>query len=120
VLPVKELLFKVRWSVTERNPRDLGARMRRIQTGTTLVIDWERKVVRSCLGPLSLRKRRPARDAAIRRLIEGGLLQLTSPEDSKAVQQTLGTGVEAVVTGGILRVHGTGRLLHMAREAGDD
>jgi hypothetical protein len=120
VLPVKELLFKVRWSVTEDNPPDLGAKTRRIQTGTTLVIDWERRLVRSCLSPIHLEERRPARDAAIRRLMEAGLLQLSSSDDPKPVQQTLGTGVEAVVTGGILRVHGTGRLLHVARDAGDD
>ena len=117
--PVRELLFKVRWSVTEPNPPDLGARTRRVQTGTTLVIDPDRRLVRSCFGPLSLERRRPARDAALRRLVEAGLVDLSSPDDPAAVRQTLGTGVEAVVTDGILRVKGTGRLLHVAREAGD-
>ena len=117
--PVRELLFKVRWSVTEPNPPDLGATTRRVQTGTTLVIDWDRRLVRSCLGPRDLEHRRPARDAAFRRLVEAGLVELSSPDDPAAVRQTLGTGVEAVVTDGILRVKGTGRLLHVAREAGD-
>jgi len=117
--PVKELLFKVRWSVTEPNPPDLGAPTRRIQTGTTLVIDWDRRLVRSCLGPVALERRRPARDAALRRLVEAGLVDLSSPDDPAAVRQTLGTGVEAVVTDGILRVKGTGRLLHVARGGGD-
>ncbi len=117
--PVRELLFKVRWSVTEPNPPDLGAAMRRVQTGSTLVIDPDRRLVRSCLGPLSLEARRPARDAAMRRLVAAGLVDVSAPDDPAAVRQTLGTGVEAVVTDGILRVKGTGRLLHVAREAGD-
>ena len=117
--PVRELLFKVRWSVTEPNPPDLGAATRRIQTGTTLVIDPDRRLVRSCLGPHSLERRRPARDAALRRLVEAGLVDVSSPDDPAAVRQTFGSGVEAVVTDGILRVKGTGRLLHVARGAGD-
>ena len=52
LLPVKELLFKVRWSVTEDNPPDLGiGTTRRIQTGTTLVIDWDRRLIRSVPQP---------------------------------------------------------------------
>lgn len=116
--PVRELLFKVRWSVTEPNPPDLGAGTRRIQTGTTLVIDPDRRLVRSCLGPVFLEHRRGARDAALRRLVEAGLVDVSSPDDPAAVRQTLGTGVEAVVTDGILRVKGTGRLLHVARGGG--
>jgi hypothetical protein len=118
-LPVKELLFKVRWSVTEPNPPELGgAPTRRIQTGATLVIDWDRRLVRSLLGPLDLAGRRTARDAMLRRLMDRGLLQVTKPEDPDQEKQTLGTGVEAVVTGDILRVRGTGRLLHVARDVG--
>ncbi|HYO42321.1 MAG TPA: hypothetical protein VES19_03915 [Candidatus Limnocylindrales bacterium] len=117
--PVRELLFKVRWSVTEPNPPDLGAPTRRIQSGATLVIDWDRRLVRSCLGPVALERRRPARDAALRRLVEAGLVDLSTPDDPATVRQTLGTGVEAVVTDGILRVKGTGRLLHVARGGGD-
>ncbi len=116
-LPVKELLFKVRWSVTEDNPPDLGiAPRRRIQTGTTLVIDWDRRLVRSLLGPLDLEARKPARDTMLRRLMDRGLLQVTRPDDPDAIQQTLGTGVEAVVTDRVLRVSSTARLLHVARD----
>jgi len=115
----KELIFKVRWSQTEPNAADLGiAPTRRIQTGTTLVIDWDRRLVRSCLSPLNLDARRPARDAMLRRLIDRGLLQVTTPDDPASVKQTLGTGVEAVVTDGILRVRSTARLLHVARDVG--
>jgi hypothetical protein len=117
--PVKELLFKVRWSETEPNPPGLGAPTRRIQTGTTLVIDWDRRVIRSCLGPLDLAGRRGARDATIRRLVANGLLHLSDPDDSTVVGRSLGTGVDGVVSDGILRVRGTGRLMHVVRGSDD-
>ena len=118
--PLKELLFKVRWSHTEPNPRDIGgAATRRIQTGVTLVIDWDQRLIRSLLGPLDLAGRRTARDAMLRRLVGRALAQITTPDDPDSVQQTLGTGVEAVVTDGILRVRNTGRLLHVAKDAAD-
>ena len=115
---VKELLFKVRWSITEPNPPDLAgiARERRVQTGTTLVIDWDNRIIRSLLGPLDLAARRPARDAMLRRLVDQGLLGVTRADALDAMKHTLGTGVEGVVTGDVLRVRGTGRLLHVARD----
>ena len=119
LLPVRELLFKVRWSVTEDNPPDLGiGKTRRIQTGTTLVIDWDRRLIRSCLSPLDLKGRKPARDTMLRRLIDRGLLQVSRPDDAETDRQTLGTGIEAVVADDMLRVRGTGRLLHVARDVG--
>lgn len=117
---VRELLFKVRWSQVEDNPPDLGAPSRRIQTGTTLVIDWDRRLVRSCLSPLDLAGRRPARDAMLRRLMERGLVHVTEPDDPDTVQRTLGTGIEAVVTDDILRVRNTARLMHVAKDADRD
>lgn len=55
----------------------------------------------------------------LRRLMGRGLAQVSSPDDPDNVQQTIGTGIEAVVTNGILRVRNTGRLLHVAKDAGD-
>lgn len=118
---VKELLFKVRWSVTEANPVELGGvATRRIQTGTTLVIDWDRKLVRACLKPFDLAGRRGARDTTMRRLIEQGLVTVTTPEDPQHAAGSLGTGIQAVATNGILRVKSTARLLHVARDVTDD
>lgn len=116
--PVRELLFKVRWSITEPSPPELGARTRRIQTGVTLVIDWDRRLVRSLLGPRNLEARRPARDATLRRLVEQGLVVVARSEDPAAARRSIATGMEATVTGDILRVRGTGRLLHVARDVG--
>ena len=77
------------------------------------------RLIRSLLRPLDLAGRRTARDAMLRRLMERGLVQVSSPDDPDAVQKTLGTGIEAVVTDGILRVRETARLLHVAKDAGD-
>ena len=118
---VKELLFKVRWSVVEANPPELGGvTQRRIQTGTTLVIDWDRKVIRACMKPFDLAGRRRARDASLRRMLERGLVQVTAPDDPVALRSTIGTGIQAVATNGILRVRNTAQLLHLAKGADDE
>ena len=54
----------------------------------------------------------------LRRLIDRGLLQVSRPDDAETDRQTLGTGIEAVVADDMLRVRGTGRLLHVARDVG--
>jgi hypothetical protein len=77
--PFRELLFKIRWSQLEPNPPDLGAKQRRVQTGTTLVIDWNAKRIRSLLRPKFFEERRVARDRMLRRLVENGLVEVTEP-----------------------------------------
>jgi len=114
-VPFRELLFKVRWSHVEDNPPDLGAGQRRVQTGTTLVIDWNAKRIRSLLGPLSLEDRSGARDTMLRRLVESGAIQVTET-DPAARTKAAATGIDAVVTDGILRVRNTARLLHIVKE----
>jgi hypothetical protein len=119
-LPVRELLFKVRWSQTEPNPPDLGgSTTRRVQTGTTLVIDWNEQRIRSLLRPLDLEGRRRARDATLGRLMARGLVEVRAP-DPEASLTPLPSGIDAVVTDGVLRVRQTARLLHIARDASDD
>ena len=115
-IPVRELLFKIRWSQVEPNPPDLGGtNTRRVQTGTTLVIDWNAKRIRSLLRPLDFAGRRRARDTMLRRLIESGAVEVTEP-DPKAKGKAPVTGIDAVVTDGMLRVRNTGRLLHIVKE----
>ena len=117
-VPFRELLFKVRWSVVEPNPPDLGASERRVQTGTTLVIDWNAKRIRSLLRPKYFDERRPARDRMMRRLVESGVVEVTEPATGPA-RRPQATGIDAVVTDGILRVRNTARLLHIVRDIGE-
>jgi len=113
--PFRELLFKVRWSQLEANPPDLGASQRRVQTGTTLVIDWNAKRIRSLLRPKFFEERRVARDRMLRRLVESGLVEVTEPAPTPAAKRQPSTGIDATVTDGILRVRNTARLLHIVR-----
>lgn len=113
--PFRELLFKVRWSQLEANPPDLGATQRRVQTGTTLVIDWNAKRIRSLLRPRFFEERRVARDRMLRRLVENGLVEVTEPAPTPAARRQSSTGIDATVTDGILRVRNTARLLHIVR-----
>ena len=113
--PFRELLFKIRWSQLEPNPPDLGATQRRVQTGTTLVIDWNAKRIRSLLRPKFFEERRVARDRMLRRLVENGLVEVTEPPPTPAAKRPPSTGIDATVTDGILRVRNTARLLHIVR-----
>jgi hypothetical protein len=113
--PFRELLFKVRWSQLEANPPDLGASQRRVQTGTTLVIDWNAKRIRSLLRPRFFEERRVARDRMLRRLVESGLVEVAEPPPTPAARRQPSTGIDATVTDGILRVRNTARLLHIVR-----
>jgi hypothetical protein len=113
-VPFRELLFKVRWSQVEDNPPDIGGQ-RRIQTGTTLVIDWNATQIRSLLRPISLEERRGARDTMYRSLLESGIVEVIEP-DQRAHGKALASGIEAVETNGITRIRNTARLLHIVKE----
>lgn len=113
--PFRELLFKVRWSQVEDNPAGFDPPRRRVQTGTTLVIDWNNKRIRALLRPRNFDERKSARDAMLNDLVSFGIVEITEPE-SRARGRTSATGVDAVDTDGILRVKQTARLLHIVKE----
>jgi hypothetical protein len=91
---VDEVVLKVGWERQEANP--VGAPKRAIRVGTTLAFDMKRR-------PTLLVRARPPSDAARRaRDVQLDRLRLH-----------LGNGVDADDTGGVLRVRGTVRNLHM-------
>ena len=112
-IPFRELLFKVRWSVVEDNPVGMDSPQRRVQTGTTLVIDWNNKRIRSLLRPRNFAERRSARDAMLNDLVGRGIVEITDPTGRASGHSA--TGIDAVDTDGILRVKQTARLLHIVR-----
>ena len=114
-IPFRELLFKVRWSQVEDNPPGFDPPQRRVQTGTTLVIDWNAKRIRALQRPLDFEGRRSHRDAMLEDLAGRGIVEITPP-DVTARGGGAPTGVDAVNTNGILRIKQTARLLHVARE----
>ena len=119
--PLEELLFKVRWSVLEDNPRDLGLpKQRRVQSGVTLVIDKRAGQIRSLLWPEDLPKRGAARDGTLQRLYGLGLVRTASASDPPAQRRSPISGIEAVEADDILRIKETARLLHIAKVVDDE
>jgi hypothetical protein len=113
--PFRELLFKVRWSQVEDNPPGFDPPQRRVQTGTTLVIDWNGRQVRALQRPINFEERRSARDAVLSDLVDRGIVEICGPE-GPAHGAPSPAGIDAVATGGILRVKQTARLLHVVQE----
>ncbi len=113
--PFRELLFKVRWSQVEPNPPGVEPKERRVQTGTTLVIDWNAQRIRALQRPKNFHERRKARDAMLTDLLGRGLVEITEPVvNARGLESP--AGIDAVDTNGILRVKQTARLLHVARD----
>lgn len=112
---VRECLFKVAWSETEKNGAGGGLPTeRRIIRGTTLAIDFKSKQVRAVVtggagGPL-----RRSRDAFLARLLQRDALRVgeAAGPDGKPLRGA----VSGDVTQGVLRLRATARALHMLEE----
>ncbi len=108
----RELLFKVAWE--QADPPAQPTRL--ITVGTTLVIDWQSKQIRACLTSDQSAEQQSDRDLLLSHLAGEGLLRL----DEHAVGPD-GKPLDAAVTGqtinGLVRLHGTGRLLHIVGES---
>jgi hypothetical protein len=111
---VAECLFKVTWTETE--PCAAGAGLpavRRIARGSTLAIDWERRIVRAVVqsqpgGPGD-------RDLFVRRLIgrdELAMDDLALGPDGRPCRGV----IRADTAGGVLRLYKTARALHLLGE----
>jgi hypothetical protein len=119
---VRECLFKVSWDHVEKSPtigRGFPSR-RRVTVGTTLAIDWDTRTIRAHLTsdrsnrPEELREQREDRDLMLRRLADEDLLEL-SRHGIGPDEKPLRSVVRAESTQGVIRVRGTGRMLHIAR-----
>jgi hypothetical protein len=111
---VRECIFKVSWDQVE--PNRLGPAFpgrRQVTVGTTLAIDWDSKTVRSRLTSDASGQQRADRDELLRRLADEGTLRVTS----RALAPNgrwLRTVVRAETSAGLMRVRGSGRMLHIA------
>ena len=111
---VAECLFKVTW--TEMEPCAAGAglpRTRRIARGSTLAIDWDRKIVRAVV------QSRPGgagdRDLLVRRLVDRDELAMDDLALGPDGRPRRGV-VHADTAGGVLRLYKTARALHLLGE----
>lgn len=111
---VHECIFKVSWDQKER--QDLGEDLpsqRQITVGSTLVIDWDTRKVRALLQSDHQTQKR-SRDRFLRRLIAEDRIRVG--EEAMATRhRDLATAVRAEVSGNLMRVRGTARMLHIAR-----
>jgi hypothetical protein len=122
---VEECIFKVSWDRTEDNPRNLPLpSLRQITVGTTLAVDWKTRRVRVLLrsqasapagaAPAELRaaeEQRRDRDAMLRRLVAGHRLSFGPEADD---EPQFGAAARVEVSGDLMRIRGSGRMLHLA------
>jgi hypothetical protein len=117
---VKECIFKVSWDRDdERNPK--GSRLparRQITVGTTLAIDWETKKVRVLLPSHAAvntgtesEEQAADRNDMLARLLASNRLRIGLVEDPDA-----GSAVRVETSGSLMRMRGSGRLLHIVAE----
>jgi hypothetical protein len=116
-LQVRECLLKVAWTELEENDVGRGLpRRRRLGAGTTLAIEWSAAPrVRAVLSTRRTSQERSDTDALIRRLVDDDVLQVGDAALGPGGVPLRGV-VPADSPGGLLRVRGTGRMLHVTRE----
>lgn len=115
VRKVYECIFKVSWQHTEANKIDaVLPDKRRINVGTTLVIDYSKpnNPIRALLTSDLSEQQRENRDALLRHLLEEGLLKMGQAAVGPN-ERPLASVVQGKSTNGYLHVNGTARILHI-------
>jgi hypothetical protein len=115
VTPLRELIFKVAWTVTE--PSAVGGglpRKRRFTRGTTLAIDWEKKIIRAVVKG-GLGAQGGDRDAFLAGLLERGELAIGESAFGPGGRPLRGV-VRGDIAEGALRLRSTAHALHVLWE----
>ncbi len=114
----REVIFKVSWQKEERNAVDGLPDRRVVRVGTTLVIDRDTRLVRALLSTDRSATQRADRDLMVRRLRDSGSLDL-GPSTRSTHGKPLPSVVQAEDLGGVLRIRGVARTLHVAPIGGE-
>jgi len=116
----RECIFKVTWSQEESNQKGkVFPSKRQVAVGTTLVIDWDNRKIRSLLtsnrNALKNEKKEQIndRDLFLKRLVDSGVMEL-GPRATGFDGKPLLSVIKGDITDGILRVRGTLKTLHIA------
>jgi hypothetical protein len=112
----RELIFKVAWTEMESSAVGGGLpKKRRVVRGTTLAIDWEKKLVRALLTTSKGKAVTQSRDAFIARMLRDDAIAIGAdtigPDGKPRRNAVLGD-----ITDGALRLRATARALHMLSE----
>jgi hypothetical protein len=111
---VAEVVFKVSWDQYEPNKiGDRFARVRQITVGTALAINAATRQVRALLTS-DHQEQTGARDALLRELAARNLLGVDG-ENDWIHGAPAGSAVRVEQMGGVMRVRGTARMLHVGR-----
>jgi len=111
---VRECIFKVSWDAVEENPAARGLpNKRQITVGMTLAFDWETRRLRTLLtSDSSSHVGQAERDEMLKRLVDEDRLRLAE-EALGPDGRTLRTVALAEVSGDVLRVRKSARMLHI-------
>ena len=110
---VRECILKVSWNVREPNRIHYPAPKRReITVGTTLAIDWATRRIRAKVTSMQDDRLRGQRDTLLAQLAASG--RMLFGEEAKGPDgRYRRTAVRAETLGGLMRVRGTVRMLHI-------
>lgn len=113
---LRELLFKVAWTVTERSRVGGGLpKLRRLTRGSTLAIDWKRRLVRAVVRSEPAQADALDRDAMVARLLDNEQIAIGGSALGPGGRQLRGV-VRGDVAAGALRLRATARALHLLAE----
>lgn len=114
---IRELLFKVSWNDIEASGVGGGLPdKRRVTRGTTLAIDWEKRLVRAVLTTDQSVGMRHGRDKFIAKLLDREAIAVGG--QSLAPDGRLRRGVvPAEITDGALRIRSVARTLHLLADS---
>jgi hypothetical protein len=106
-----EFILKVAWYATEEHCFDSQfPKIRKVQCGTTLVLDWYTGEVESVLTT-DLAGQKAARDTMVEALAANGLLD--HPAEKRSSERSI-SAVDIDLRSGALMLNGAARLLHFS------
>lgn len=110
----RELIMKVGWEHVEANSVDaIPSPQRRVATGATLAWRWDDGAIVALVRSDVIRDElRAERDRMLAELADDDLVTVVEP-GHRAIRQGAPSSVDVRLTGGIARITGTHRLLHI-------